>query len=306
VTALESAVLGWKAWGLLRAPARASFSLQALGEIRRFSLGAAAASLLWQALHHSDKALLSAMLPLAEVGRYALASSAAAALTLIAGPFASVAFPRLSELAARGGAPELSEAFHDLAQMIVVALAPAAWVLALFAEPLLFAWTRDAAISSAAAPFLAVLAIAGLLKGCMTLPYTLQLAMGRPRRIVGSYAVMLVVFVPSVYYGSGVHGAIAAAYAWVFVTALALVLAGLFVGSSLSAAQASRWLGLDVIVPIAAAGFGAGLVRSMVDPRASTPVMAAAVVGAFLLSLICAVLVLPNARSLRWISRGGT
>jgi O-antigen/teichoic acid export membrane protein len=73
VAALEAAVLGWKAWTLLHDPGRASFSLQALSEIRRFSLGAATASLVWQVLHHSDKALLSAMLPLAEVGRYALA-----------------------------------------------------------------------------------------------------------------------------------------------------------------------------------------------------------------------------------------
>jgi O-antigen/teichoic acid export membrane protein len=107
-----------------------------------------------------------------------------------------VAFPRLSALAARGGESELSEAFHELAQMVVVILAPAAWVLAFFAEPLLFAWTRDAVVSSAAAPFLEVLAVAGLLKGCMTLPYTLQLAMGRTRSIVGSYAAMLVLFVP--------------------------------------------------------------------------------------------------------------
>jgi hypothetical protein len=98
------------------------------------------------------------------------------------------------------------------------------------------------------------------------------------------------------------HGAIAAAYAWVAVTALALALAWSFIGSSMSVAQASRWLGLDVIVPIAAAGFGAGLVRSMVDPGASAYATAASVVGASVLSLICTALVLPRTRS-RWRRR---
>jgi O-antigen/teichoic acid export membrane protein len=306
VTVLEAGFLGRKAWSLLSDPGRAWFSLAALGEIRRFSVGVAVMTILWQALHHSDKALLSAMLPLADVGRYALASSAAAGLALIVGPFASVAFPRLTELAARGDNAALSAEFHQLAQMVVLTLAPVAWVVALFAEPLLFAWTRDGVLSSGASPFLAVLAIAGLLKGCMTLPYTLQLATGRSRAIAGSYAAMLVVFVPSTYFGSMAHGAIAAAYAWVGVTVLALAMALPLLSASLSVAQASRWLGWDVAVPIAAAGLGAGLVRSMVEPEASGYAMAAGIVGALLASLAFTALGLPGLRARRLSIEGLT
>jgi hypothetical protein len=83
----------------------------------------------------------------------------------------------------------------------------------------------------------------------MMLPYILPLVMGRPGAIAAAYSVMLAVFVPFIYLGATLHGAIAAAYGWVGVTALGLVLAVPLLGVTLSPADARRWLASDVALP---------------------------------------------------------
>ena len=297
VGVIEVVLLARRAWRLLPGGAPPSFSRAALGGIGRFALGAAWMSVLWHALHQSDRALLSAGLSLAEVGQYALAASAAAALALVVGPFAAVGFARFAALAARRERAAITETFHRLAQGTIVLLAPAAFTLGLFAEPLLQAWTGDPTLSRAAAPVLALLAVGGLLKGCMSVPYTLSFASGRAFEIVLAYSAMLAVFVPATYFGTASLGAAAAAYAWIAVTALGLAFAFPLVRSVLSPEDAWRWLASDVALPVAAAGVGSMLIRSLVERDASAGVMAAFVIGAFVVSFGCAALVTPGLRA---------
>jgi O-antigen/teichoic acid export membrane protein len=299
VTVFEAGFLGGKAWRLLSDSRPASFSSAALAEIRRFSTGTALMSAFWQALHQADKAVLSTVLPLSEVGRYALATSAAGGLAFLAGPFFGVALPRFTELASRRGDPALAQAFHGLARMVALLMAPAAWVMALYAEPLLFTWTRDRELSAGASPILAVLAAAGLLKGFMTIPGLLQLAIGRSHALATVYGAMLVVLVPSTYFGATSNGAMAGAYAWVLVTALALALLWPLVSAALSAREARLWLARDVVLPVAAAGLGAWLVRSMVDPGTSGWAMGASAAAAYLSSLAFTVMVTRRLRAWR-------
>lgn len=284
VTLLELFILGAKSWAILSDATRASSSAAALAGISGFSVALCAISAFTQVLYHSDRALLSITIPLAQVGLYALATSAAAGLAMIAGPFYWVALPRLTELSSRD-APELAEGFRELSRMAALALAPAGWVLVLFAEPVLFVWTGDRQLSSAASPFLATLAVAGLIRSGTTIPIQLQLAVGKAKTVAVWYGAMVVVFVPSAYFGSMTHGAMAAAYSWVAVSALALALMMPMVSESLSAAQARTWLAWDVALPIAAAGLGAWVVRSTVQPGDSAWAMAAHAVAAYLASL---------------------
>ena len=284
LTVFEALILGTKAWALLADTTRASFSTAALAGIGGFSVALTMTSAFTQVLHHSDRALLSTTIPLAEVGLYALATSAAAGLGLIAGPFYWVALPRLTELSSRGTA-ELAAAFHGLARMAAIALAPAAWVFALFAEPVLFVWTGDRRLSSGASPFLATLAVASLIRSSTNIPIHLHLAVGKARAVAVLHGAAVVVFVPSVYFGSVNHGAMAAAYAWVAVSVLALAWVMPMLSATLSPAHARVWLARDVALPIAAAGLGAWLVRSIVERGDSAWTMAARVVAAYLVSV---------------------
>lgn len=283
-TVIETLMLGAKAWALLADSSRASFSIAALAQIRGFAVALSLTALFTQALYHSDRALLSTAIPLAEVGLYALATSAAAGLSLIAGPFYWVAFPRLAELSSRGVAV-LAQGFHELSRMAVLVLAPAAWVLVLFAEPVLFVWTRDRQLSSAASPLLATLAVAALIRSGTTIPIQLQLALGKAKEIAVWYGAMLVVFVPSAYFGTLALGAIAGAYAWVAVSALAIGSMLPMLGQSLSPAVARAWVVWDVALPTAAAGLGAWLIRSAVEHGESAWAMAAHVVAAYFASV---------------------
>jgi hypothetical protein len=149
----------------------------------------------------------------------------------------------------------------------------------------LLVWTGDSKLSSAASPFLATVAFAGLIRSGTNIPLHLQLAVGKARSVAAMHGAMVAVLVPSVYFGSMAHGAMAAAYAWVAVSALALGLMLPMMARTLSEAEARAWLGGDVLLPLAAAGLGAWLVRSTIGPGESTWAMATHAIVAYLASM---------------------
>jgi O-antigen/teichoic acid export membrane protein len=182
VTVIEAGVMAGRAWRLLPSSTPASFSMAALRTIRRFSGGVTLIAFLLLALTQSDKLLLSTLLPLADFGHYALAGSVAGLLGLLAAPVSSVAFPRLTELAARGELASFDDAFHRFAQLVSIAVAPAAMVLGLFAADALQLWTGDVALGHAASPLLTLLSAGALLFALTAMPYLLPMVRGTPSR----------------------------------------------------------------------------------------------------------------------------
>lgn len=277
VTVIEAVVTARFAWGLLGGTTLATFSTAALRGVAGFSIGLAVATLVSLAMSQADKVFLSAMAPLAEFGYYALASAVASALLLVVAPVGSVAYPRLNQLATGERAP-LVAAFHDFASRMTVAVAPAALVLALFAEPLLLLWTADPATRAAAVP-LALLALGAMLNAFAYMPYAITLAHGRARRVAFANAGLLALFLPALYLGIRAHGAVAAAAGWLLVNAVGVAVA-FAIAVDLDRRERLRWLVADVLAPAGAAAAAAALVRAVFDDalRAAGPAAAAAIV----------------------------
>lgn len=266
ITAMELAVLFRKSWRLLPSADRPSFSPEALRRIWRFSTGLTVISLLVVLMMHTDKAFLSKMLPLTEFGYYALAGSVAGSLGFLIGPISGVAYPRLSELVARGDRLALSDAYHRFSQMVTLAIAPGALVLALFSENILMLWIQDAATARAVAPLVAPLAVGFMLNGFMNTPYNLLLAHGRTRFIIKLYCIFVLLFLPAIYWGVSRYGAVAAAYAWVAINASCVIFAVPLVHRNLMPRGMWQWYRQDVMQPAAAALTAAFAVR-LLAPR---------------------------------------
>lgn len=264
VTAIEAAMLGLRAWRSLPGPARPSFSLPALRDVGGFAGGMALMTALYLVLSQADKALLTALVPLSSFALYALASSVAGALNLAVAPIAQVAYARLNHLAARGGQADLAGTFHALAQLMTVAVAPAAFVLALFAQPVLLAWTGDADVARGTAPLLALLSIGAMLNAFMGTPYMVPLAHGRTRGLVALNALLLLAFLPAIYYGVVRWGAPAAAVAWIAINTAGMAAALPLVKPYLPAGGPWRWLGRDVAAPALLAAAAAAVVATFV------------------------------------------
>lgn len=261
VTLIELVVLFGRSWSLLRSRDKPVFSPHALRRIWRFSAGVTIVTLLYLLLNQSDKFFLSTMLPLKAFGYYALASSVAGSLNLFVAPIGSVAYPRLNELVARANQAALVEAYHSFAQMLTLAIAPSALVLALFSKHILMLWIQDATTTNETAPLVTLLAIGTMLNAFMTTPQTLQLALGRTRLIIAVNCAFVLVFIPAIYFGVSAYGAIASGYAWVAINASGIVLAIPLMHRYALPREKWRWYFSDVALPVGAALGVAYLVR---------------------------------------------
>jgi len=250
VTLVETLLTRRKACALLPGPA--AISWRTLEGVQRFRGGVALATAASVVITQADKIVASALLPLSQFGYYAVASAAASALGLLAAPVGMVAYPRLTQFVGAGDGTGAVGAFHHSARLVSLAVAPAAVVLAAFAEAILRLWTGDAVIASHAAAPLAILAFAGMLNAGLQLHFVMSLAHGRSRAAAGLSWALAVPYVPALAWAVTSHGAPGAAWAWLCVNAAALAVVTVLPVPGLPWRERWRWLALDVGAPVAA------------------------------------------------------
>ena len=260
VLAIVPVVLyAWKTHSVLpRAPRRVRFSSRALADVGQFAGGMMGTTALVLLLTQVDKVLLSRLLSLEAFGYYALASAVAAALQVLLGPITAAVYPRMVALVGGSDSRPLVTLFHFAAQMITVALAPAALVLAFHAQGALFAWSGDAVLAARAAPVLSVLVLGTLLNGLLHVPYQLQLAHGWTGLAVKANLVAVAVLVPAILWLVPTYGGIAAAWIWVVLNAGYVIVSAPLMFHRLLPSEQRAWYVRDLAVP------ASGVVATMV------------------------------------------
>ncbi|MDQ2762114.1 MAG: oligosaccharide flippase family protein, partial [Pseudomonadota bacterium] len=155
---------------------RPRFKLDALVSVKGFASGVVGTSVLSILLTQVDKLLLAQLLSLKSFGYFTIGFTVANSLYQLVNPVAQTYYPRLAELVAQGDEQALSVAYHRGAQLLAVALVPAAMLLIFFGHSILWLWTADSQLASLTAPLLALLAAGCLCNGLVHIPYMLQLA----------------------------------------------------------------------------------------------------------------------------------
>lgn len=244
----------WKTHSVLpRTPQRVRFSSRALADVWRFAGGMMATTALVLLLTQVDKLLLSRLLSLEAFGYYVLASAVAAALQMMLGPITAAVYPRMVTLVADSDPTPLVKLFHFAAQLITVALVPAALVLAFHAQGVLFAWSGDAVLAAQAAPALSVLVLGTLLNGLLHVPYQLQLAHGWTGLGIKANLVAVAVLVPAILWLVPIYGGIAAAWIWVALNAGYLIVSAPVMFRRLLPSEQRSWYVHDLGIPSAGA-----------------------------------------------------
>ena len=300
VTGFEALVLARRMrWLLPAALVPVRFRWLALRGIWRFAAGMTVITLLAVLLSQADKVLLSRLLPLAEFGHYAIASTLAAALYVMVVPLNNAIYPRLTELVVQGGQQQLAAAYHRYCQALTLALVPAALVLAFFSDHLVLLWTRDVELTHAVAPLVSLLAIGNMLNGLMNLPYSLQLAHGWTRLAVTVNLVAVVLLVPAIYIGVQAFGVVAAPVVWIMLNSGYVVIGVPLIHRKLLSTEMWRWYGQDVFMPAFAAFAAAALVRiATPDAVLDKPLeVIAGVLVAAALALFAAIVASPLGRN---------
>ena len=250
--AVPLAMYAWKVHAVLpRARQRPRFSSRALADVRHFAGGMMATTAVVLLLTQVDKVLLSRLLPLESFGYYALASAVAGALAMLLVPITNAVYPRMVVLVTSGESGALASLYHFSAQLVTVALVPAALLLALHSQGVLFAWSGNSALAAQTAPLLSVLALGTMLNGLMYVPFHLQLAHGWTSLALRWNLMAVVVFVPAIWWLVPTHGGIAAAWIWVCLNVCNVTVVAPLMFRRLLTAERGAWYRTDVLWPCA-------------------------------------------------------
>ncbi len=292
--------LFWRA--LPPAEERGRFRSESLRSTQRFAAGMTGITLFGVLTTQVDRLVLSRIVPLDEFGCYALAWVVASGLILVLGPAHATLFPQLS--ARFGDEGELRRSFHEGAQLLSALLLPAAGVVALFAQPLLFAWSGNAMIAARTAPLATLLVIGMTFNGLMQPPHALQLASGSTRLPFQLAAGALLFQVPAVLLLAHWRGALGAACAWPAMNALYLGVGSILTLRRWLPGAQRKWLLEDVGRPLLAAVIPVALARMWITLPSSRIGSAAVIAVISAASLLASVLASPAAgRMLRSIIR---
>ncbi|WP_235548510.1 oligosaccharide flippase family protein [Noviherbaspirillum sp. Root189] len=180
-----------------------------------FAVSVALTNWVWVLLTQTDKLVLSKYLPLTDYGYFTLGVLVASAVTLVAGPISVALVPRLTRLVAAGNDSGVVDLYRNATQMVAVIAVPAALVLALFSEQVLWVWTGNAELSRQAAPVLRLYAIGNCVLAIGSFPYYLQVAKGDLKLHLLGSLVFLLLLIPGLLWATLRYGATGAGYAWI-------------------------------------------------------------------------------------------
>lgn len=287
VAILHVAVLRWLFWRSMPEGAGARFRPDVLRTAWKFTAAMTAITIGGVVVTQVDRLIVIRLVPLEQFGYYALAWTVAGGLAVITLPAMNTLFPRFSGTFAAGDAAQLRAAYHDGAQLLSVLLLPTAAVVALFANPILNAWTGNATVARHAAPLVTLLAAGMALNGLMHAVYALQLAAGETRLALRLTIVQVVVIVPVVTFLAWRYGALGAACAWPVMNAVYFAAGSMSTLRKLLPGAWAEWIVRDVAVPFLAAAVVAVAAKRFVtlpDSRAG----AILAIGAILVAAITA------------------
>ena len=281
---------------LPRAERGGRFDLAALARVRHFAGGMAATTLLAVLLTQVDKLLLSKLVSLEEFGRYTLAAVAAGALYFLVTPIPTAILPRMTELVAKSDQTTLVETYHWASQWSGAFLIPAALVMAVFAEPVLWTWTGNAGLAQQTAPLLALLALGTLCNGLVYVPYMTQLAHGWTSFSVRVNLAAVCFIVPAILWAVPRYGAMGAAWVWIGLNAGYVLISIHFMHWKILPGEKWRWYANSVFKPLAVGSFTALALRQWVVMPQDRVSSGVALAGIGLLVMGVVLLTVPASR----------
>ncbi|MHB0866221.1 MAG: lipopolysaccharide biosynthesis protein [Thermoleophilia bacterium] len=275
---------------------RAAFSLPALRSIWVFALGTMAITFQSLLLTQIDKLLLSRLLTLEAFGYYAFAVVVAQTPSMVVGPVTQAFYPRFTKLISEDNQTDLIAAYHAAAQLVAVLLGSATIILVFFGHEILELWTRDRILSERIYMLVAILSFGSLLNGLVTIPHYLQLSAGWTGLIIRINIIAVAIIVPTLFWIVPVYGVIGAAWVWVSVNTLYVIVSMQLMHKRLLPSEKWRWYFWDSAIPLAAATAIALFLKSMIPDYSGVLLKVIMLVVCFFLVSLSAALAAPTVR----------
>ena len=190
----------------------------------KFSASVGFTTAIWVMVTQTDKLLLSKFIPLVDYAYFTVAVLAASAITLVSIPISGALQPRLSKLAAEGDEVAFIRLYRQATQLVGVIVVPCVLILALFGQSVLWVWTQNEVLISQMTNVLALYACGNGLLAFGAFPYYLQFAKGNIRLHIIGNILFLVFMIPMIVWFTLNYGPDGAAWAWLVINAMYLIL----------------------------------------------------------------------------------
>jgi O-antigen/teichoic acid export membrane protein len=266
INLLNTAVLMVSLWRHLPAGNAPRFDSKSLFRVWKFAGGVTAITLVTLLLTDLDKIVVSRLVSLTDFGYYALAARMATTLTVASSSVFAAVYPALARLVSEHDEAGVAALYHRGAQTVSVLIFPAALTAALFAWPLILAWTGDTSIADHSASIAALLVMGTAFYSIGYLAYLAQLAHGWTSLAFWTNLAYVPVTAALLIGLTMRFGGIGAASAWLLVTLSYFVINVPLMHRRILKGQAWRWYIEDVGVPFAACAVTAVLLAATLGP----------------------------------------
>ncbi len=228
------------------------FSLTFLADIKHFASGMIGIGVATILMLQLDKVVLSNIVSLENLGYYTLASTAANTMFMVVVPITQALYPSLVAFSSEENQVGLIALFRKITQAVAIMVATATMLLVFFSGGAIFAWSGNLNLVAEAAPLLSILVVGSFFNCLSYLPFQLQTAFGKTQLLLKISTFSVILFCPLLYTCTVVYGVYGAAWSWLIINLIHLILVAAFTHRMLLASQRWKWYMTDVLVPTAA------------------------------------------------------
>jgi O-antigen/teichoic acid export membrane protein len=244
-------------WSLLpHTGIRSRFQISQLKSVWRFAAGMSLNSVLGLILFQLDKIILIKILPLQMFGYYAVASTAAVAVTYLGGPLFTTFLPRYTQLYAAEDGERLKATYRISCRLNAIITIPTVIILVCFSKEALLIWTQNPDIAEHAHLFLSLLAIGYGLNQLAYLPFALQVAAGWVKLSVYTNTAALLVIVPLLIIATRLYGGVGAAVVWIALNSIYVFIYVNILHGRVLKGEARQWYAGLMLPLVLAVGVG--------------------------------------------------
>jgi len=191
-----------------------SFHLDSVKAVAPFALGIAYSTGMWIIVSQADKLVLSGVLTLAEFGYFSLVILISGAILALTSPISSAVQPRMTYLLSNGREADMLTLYRGGTQLVTWVTMSVSIMVALFSEPLMYAWTGNKEVAAWSKKILFWFALGNGALAIIAFQYYLQVAHGKLKLHVYGSTISAIIDVPIVIYIALNYGAIGAGIAW--------------------------------------------------------------------------------------------
>jgi O-antigen/teichoic acid export membrane protein len=225
------------------------FSLSAVIETWRYSLGMMGMAIITMVTTQSGVIIVSKILDLESIGFYSLGVSLSMLPILIASPVVLAAFPRLAELVALNEFQKLKEMYFSVIEIVGVLSIPIGVILIIFTPEILLFWTGLDEISESLINVTRLLLLGQILQVSTVVPYYLLLANGNVRLTLMLGISSIALIIPMQVYCVQTFGLEGAGLGWLLLNIITIGPYVFFVHKDYMPAGLLRWAKNSLLLP---------------------------------------------------------